>query len=663
MDLLELPQRFDDIVKYIVYRCREKQVQEDETRESNNKKLLEQNIPIQNDLSSHIVSDTLVAYVLKVLYNQQTNKFYFQDSDTLSATEARKVIEEVISFLELKEDGILETIKLQLTYELAHLLEEEKVEKIKQYFDKEINDLIREIITFQPSSKKDHDSIQIHKKIFNVLLIKTRQTTLDSLNHFSSEDSKNLGIASEKEIYAALDNVLPKSGLSPFVSLSSQDKIAQLTELSNIIMGIRLLNKELGKGGIGLMSLNDLRKKLSNDFLNDVKSYYNVISDLCDKFVDVYSVDFSNIVDQKDLNILEQVRKYIIFYRQVLTYLALLIGDLNTSSIVVDNLSLSYEKEIKYLIELVDKKSAISKEQVYPRFESLAKLYSKFQEQFFIVDIRENVLHNIQVFIRESSIPTSFNSKELSKFISKENPYQDKALGFNFESGQYQNGVTVYLPHNTADYMDIKLDFQGFCIVTLLEKGGLIVNGRQNLVVKYKDKCMVFSTPNAVQDFLYDPDKYMSQVLDYVKRNSYLINLLGLVEEFPNANFSDLFRNKDSDCYKYKDSKVRVDRKIQTSLHPELENLTANELRNKKSMDKDYVWNEWELKKQALQKADIMNKATVGCQTLLSHFRRENEAQVYALKETGVSTTVSTGTNISIPKNYIPNLRKYDTKY
>ena len=62
-----------------------------------------------------------------------------------------------------------------------------------------------------------------------------------------------MGLNAEREIYLNLDNIFPKSGLTPFLTLSIQDKISQLNELSNTVMGIRLLNCELGKGGIGLM--------------------------------------------------------------------------------------------------------------------------------------------------------------------------------------------------------------------------------------------------------------------------------------------------------------------------------------------------------------------------------------------------------------------------
>ena len=48
---------------------------------------------------------------------------------------------------------------------------------------------------------------------------------------------------------AALESVFPQSELSSFISLSRAEKEAQLNGLSQLVTGIRLFNKQLGKGG------------------------------------------------------------------------------------------------------------------------------------------------------------------------------------------------------------------------------------------------------------------------------------------------------------------------------------------------------------------------------------------------------------------------------
>jgi len=164
---------------------------------------------------------------------------------------------------------------------------------------------------------------------------------------------------------------------------------------------------------------------------------------------------------------------------------------------------------------------------------------------------------------------------------------------------------------------------------------------------------MVFHNHSCVQEFIENPTYFIDELNKYIKKHPYLINLLNLTEEFPQANLSVLFRDKDLSTYKYKSSSVMVDKEIQTLVH----------VYENGYIDPNYVWNEWELKKQALQLADIMKKKTVSCQTILSHFRRENETQVYLPKDQSVNTVVSKGTNLSIEKSYISGLRKNDNKF
>ena len=51
---------------------------------------------------------------------------------------------------------------------------------------------------------------------------------------------------------AALQSVFPQTELGTFMALNKQDKEIQVKELTNIVTGIRLFNRECGKGGEGI---------------------------------------------------------------------------------------------------------------------------------------------------------------------------------------------------------------------------------------------------------------------------------------------------------------------------------------------------------------------------------------------------------------------------
>jgi hypothetical protein len=68
-------------------------------------------------------------------------------------------------------------------------------------------------------------------------------------------------------ILAALESVFPQSELSSFISLSRSEKEAQLNGLTQLVTGIRLFNKQLGKGGDTLedreLSFNEMKKDIT----------------------------------------------------------------------------------------------------------------------------------------------------------------------------------------------------------------------------------------------------------------------------------------------------------------------------------------------------------------------------------------------------------------
>ena len=87
------------------------------------------------------------------------------------------------------------------------------------------------------------------------------------IDRFCSSD-----ISVVREATAALQSVFPQTELGNFLSLSKRDKDRQLIELTQIVTGIRLFNKECGKGGEGIDNLPgkyfDFCHFSSIDFIN-----------------------------------------------------------------------------------------------------------------------------------------------------------------------------------------------------------------------------------------------------------------------------------------------------------------------------------------------------------------------------------------------------------
>jgi hypothetical protein len=65
-------------------------------------------------------------------------------------------------------------------------------------------------------------------------------------------DSSSADIAIGRETTTALESVFPQSELPIFISLNPNEKEKQIEGLCHLVTGIRLLNKNIGKGGVGL---------------------------------------------------------------------------------------------------------------------------------------------------------------------------------------------------------------------------------------------------------------------------------------------------------------------------------------------------------------------------------------------------------------------------
>jgi len=76
-----------------------------------------------------------------------------------------------------------------------------------------------------------------------------------------------------------------------------------------------------------------------------------------------------------------------------------------------------------------------------------------------------------------------------------------------------------------------------------------------------------------------------------------------------------------------------------------------------KHIDHSYEWNQWALRRRALALANLRQKRTHSTQTALTHFKRENETQVWQPKSAQVQTRVNKGQSMPKKLQYVAGLR------
>lgn len=199
------------------------------------------------------------------------------------------MVDLTISRLQQTAQPSLNTIKLQIGYDSAYVKQEVQRQQNITNLSHESNRLIDEIVSFEPRSGNDFEGITIlYKKIFNYLLYKNKQHIIGNYSKIKLTPSVQNTI--EREVAAALESVLPRAGLRPFVSLTTPEKVAQLCELSNIVIGIRLFNRDIGKGGVGLESFNEIINHPARNLINELNTEVAEIMEQSDRYTMFFNV-------------------------------------------------------------------------------------------------------------------------------------------------------------------------------------------------------------------------------------------------------------------------------------------------------------------------------------------------------------------------------------
>lgn len=314
-----------------------------------------------------------------------------------------------------------------------------------------------------------------------------------------NNEDQNSNIANfniEKEVAAALESVIPRAALGPFVSLNPSEKVTQLVELANLVIGIRLFNKEIGKGGASLASIEELvAKKPENDT--------EILSEEASEIVEscyLYTLFFLNLSKLQNITLdtaeISRFKDELTFLRQYLSFILSIQEDVEVSESSVESNETRYYKEINELKHLLGNKSSAPKEQVYPKFATLSQAYVQLLEEKKLSYNRTSLIK----FLIDSKKKMKFTlpenyikaAKAVASEENKDEPENDEivlAIKFN------QNPEIVRLsPQTTPDFQQTPLDYLGFCVWSIVSRGGLLIPGKPNLgVYRYHNKHCVFS--------------------------------------------------------------------------------------------------------------------------------------------------------------------------
>lgn len=593
----------------------------------------------------HVVSEALAAVVAATVVSA-TGGFFSEKP--IDENDAKTVVEEAAKKILSKERPGISALRLQADYEVAfHDLEKANQKHLSEAKAAEEKTLAW-ISKFTAKFDEDFDTLtSLYKKIYHFLLLRCTSPT--------GEAKPPKDMAVEREVAAALESVFPRVGLRSFVALTGAEKAAQLQELTGIVLGIRLFNMHQRKGGAGLPSVIDAKKD-SDQLLDKLTKEAEEVSELCQDFSDLL-VAFSSGARTKQLESLvddKEVQRSqcdLLYHRQYLCYLLNLQEDVSMSLEQLRKGQQQLREELMDLDALVGGRVSVPKEQVYPRFDALARCYRAAWKEVQTLESRAK-LHSVLHELRQRYFPAmSANAKAaLTKAqVRGENAYdENREDPVDLESvpgpeaGQDPSVAVRLTVENYESFLNLPLDFQGFCVQSLVGRKGLLVPGNPALgVVRYAGRYCVFSSERAMAEFCTEPDRFFGGIREACYRQPELIHLLRVHEDFPRSSLHAILEMMSG-----QQSVMLADVACETPLHFQDSHI-----------DKSYEWNEWKLRQDALHVADIRRKTTSTTQTAFSHLRRENETQVYLPKEAATNTTTSRGTNPPRLKKYFVGLR------
>lgn len=585
---------------------------------------------IGQECASHgeVASETLVAFMVKAVVLDPSNGFNMDRP--LLKSDVEKLVKVCVNRLLDNKNPSLDTIKMQVYFDMNYTSREEFIEEHHRIVESKLGLISREITDNRACSREELESL--YRKIVSYVLLRSGVG--------SPTDLKIV-----REATAALQSVFPQAELGTFLSLSKKEKERQLKELAMIVTGIRLFNRETGKGGEGIEYLPAILQEAIPATTQHIDSQLQIAQEQAYRYTAILEKVTKNPLMAADMQpymlkeALYNVRQYEIFLQTILS-------EIISCAQEVELLTKQLGALLEQLTMTVKSKMAVPTSQVFPIFIALSNVWTGFQDETVLIGILTNLTANLERFLGTHDVlfPEKVIQDLLDEVIVKTDMFrlkehlEERVHPMDFKRQQW------LFPETTANFAKLLIQYRGFCGYTLATTDGLLLPGNQAIgILKYKEKYYTFNTRDAAYAFAENPDKYINLITEKAKKHAELIQLLELHQQFETL----------IPCSELKDTGkhlIKPITKSETSTQTDTHILPPTIVRS-------YEWNEWELRRKAIKLANLRRKVTHSVQTDLSHMRRENCSQVYPLKHVGTQTKREGSTAVPRPQIFIAGLR------
>ncbi|XP_073934537.1 cilia- and flagella-associated protein 206 isoform X2 [Castor canadensis] len=535
-----------------------------------------------------IVSETLVAFMVKAVVLDPGNGFNMDR--TLMKSDVQKLVKFCVARLLDSKNPSLDTIKMQVYFDMNYTSREEFLEEHHRVLESRLSSVSREITDNRACVREELESL--YRKIVSYVLLRSGLG--------SPTDIKTV-----REATAALQSVFPQAELGTFLTLGKKDKECQLKELTMIVTGIRLFNRDCGKGGEGIDDLPAILHEAIPATTQHIDSQLQIAQDQAYRYT----------------AILEKVMKNPLMNKELQPYML---------------------KEALYNVRQYE----IFLQIILPIFIALASLWTSFQDETVLISVLSNLTTHLEPFLGTHEL--LFPEKMIQGFLDDVTVKTDVCrIKEHIEERVHLvdfRKLEWLFPETIANFDKLLIQYRGFCGYTFATTDGLLLPGNPTIgILKYKDNYYTFNTRDAAYSFAENPEHYINLIKEKAKKNAELIQLLELHQQFETLVPYSQMRDIDKHYIK---PITMCESSTQTDTHI----LSPTIVRS-------YEWNEWELRRKAIKLANLRQKITHSVQTDLSHMRRENSSQVYPCKDASTQSKRESSTRVPKPQIYIAGLR------
>ncbi|XP_060931407.1 cilia- and flagella-associated protein 206 isoform X2 [Limanda limanda] len=579
----------------------------------------------------HVVSDTLVAFMVKAVVLDPRNGFNVDR--TLTKQDVQKLEELCLDKLMEKCSPSLDTIKMQVYFDINYASRREFLEEIQRVLDSMLSPVSRDITDSRGKTREELDAL--YRKIMTYIVLRSGMG--------SPTDDNTM-----QEATAALQSVFPPTELGTFMVLLKKEKEKQLNELTMIVTGIRIFNKASRKRGQETDLLPDVLNGTLPVISNSIEKELSASQSLAWKYTAVLEklTDSDHQPEELEVSSSVLLRQALYNIRQHEVFLKMLLADACLCAKRVEFLQTELLSQMKLLKETVQSKTAVPTANVFPLFKALSDVWSGLRDEGQLLSILNNIKLSLQPLL--SSQANIFSEAYLGDLLeASEVKTDEQRLTESSDERIIQAEMKTQewlLPEATSSCNDLLLQYNGVCGYTLVNRDGLLLPGNPQIgVMIHKEKLYAFSSKEAALKFASRPDDFIAEVAEKAKLSPELIQFLKLHQQLSCVSPYCEMQPRESLLVK---PITKCESSTQTDLHPVETNIV-----------KSYELNEWELRRKAIRQANLRTKVTHSAQTDLSHMRRENITQTWLPKDAACQSKRDGESNVPRPQVYLAGLR------